>query len=294
MVAGEHFQISFSGITLGFTQPEIPFTLPEEFSALLCLENHEPDAEYEIVLIHTPLTLTEPVHYSYCGIDLYQTEEGWLRVHPLRCEDTGCQVACLLRPDGKHRLFYPASLWERYANPLHCAHLMGLETVLMQKNAFLLHSSVVMLEGKTILFFGPAGVGKSTQARLWQQHLGAEILNGDRCVIMQKEGGFYGGGSPLAGTSGIYRREQAPIGAIFMLEQADHCQATPLEAAALAPMLGQTLLNSWDRAFMDSLLTLYQQLLVQVPVYRLQCLPDETAVALAYQIAFPKNGPEEA
>lgn len=294
MVPGEYFQIRFSGVTIGFTQPEVSFVLSEEFSALLCRDHEKPDAEYEIVLIDTPLIPAEPVHYRYCGIDLYQTEEGWLRIHPLRCEDTGCQVACLLRPEGKHKLFYPASLWERYANPLHCAHLMGLETVLLKKNAFLLHSSVVMLEGKTVLFFGPSGAGKSTQAQLWQQYLGAQVLNGDRCVIMQKEDGFYGGGSPLAGTSGIYCPEQAPIGAIFLLEQADHCQATPLGAAALAPMLGQTLLNSWDRTFMDRLLTLYQQLLTQVPVYRLQCTPDEAAVNLAYQMVFTKNNPEEA
>ena len=286
MLAGEYFQICFSGVTLGFTQPPIPFELSEEFSSLICQQKPQTDAEYEIVLLDTPLKPATPVHHSYCGISLYQIEEGWLYIYPLRFSDNGCQIACLLRPNSKHTLYYPADLWKHYANPLHCAHLMGLETVLLKKNAFLLHSSVVMLEGKAVLFCGPSGIGKSTQARLWQEHLGAEILNGDRCVIMQKEDGFYGGGSPLAGTSGIYRREQAPITAIFLLEQAGHCRVTPLGASALAPMLGQTLLNSWDQDFMDHLLELYQQLYEQVPVYRLQCTPDKAAVDLAYQIAF--------
>lgn len=286
MLAGEQFQICFSGLTLRFTQPRVPFALSEAFSSLLGQNELEPDAEYEIVLLDTPLQPLTPPHHTYCGINLYQTEEGWLRIHPLRRSENGCQVACLLRPSGKHTLYYPLALWDHYANPLYCAHLMGIETVLLRKNAFLLHSSVVMLDGKAVLFFGPSGVGKSTQARLWQEHLGAQILNGDRCVVMQKEDGFYGGGSPLAGNSGIYRREQAPIAAIFLLKQACYCQATPMGISALAPMLEQTLLNSWDRDFMDCLMHLYQLLLAQVPVYKLYCTPDKPAVDLAYQTAF--------
>lgn len=289
MLAGEYFQISFSGLTLRFTQPRIPFKLSEAFAALLCQDELEPDAEYEIVLLDTPLTPANPPHHTYCSTNLYKTEDGWLHIHPLRRCENGCQVACLLRPNGKHTLYYPVALWKHYANPLHCAHLMCIETVLLRKKAFLLHSSVVMLNGKTVLFFGPSGVGKSTQARLWQEYLGAQILNGDRCVVMQKEDGFYGGGSPLAGNSGIYRQEQAPIAAIFLLEQADHCQITPMGISALAPMLGQTLLNSWDMDFMDHLMQLYQQLLAQVPIYKLRCTPDRSAVDLAYQTVFFKR-----
>ena len=289
MLAGEQFQICFSGLTLRFTQPRIPFALSEAFSSLLCHDELEPDAEYEIVLLDTPLEPAVPPHHSYCGIDLYQLDEGWLRIHPLQRSKNGCQVACLLRPSRRHTLYYPLALWEHYATPLYCAHLMGIETVLLRNNAFLLHSSVVMLDGKAVLFFGPSGIGKSTQARLWQEHLGAQILNGDRCVVMQKVDGFYGGGSPLAGNSGIYRREQAPISAIFLLEQADHCRVTKMGISALTSMLEQTLLNSWDRDFMERLMQLYQLLLAQVPVYQLSCTPDKAAVDLAYQTAFSQQ-----
>lgn len=289
MLAGEQFQVCFSGITLRFTQPRIPFALSEAFSSLLCTSALKPDAEYEVILLDNPLEPAVPPYHSYCGIDLYQLEEGLLRIYPLRRPENGCQVACLLRPSGKHTLYYPKDLWDHYATPLYCAHLIGIETVLLRKNAFLLHSSVVMLDGKAVLFFGPSGIGKSTQAQLWQEHLGAQILNGDRCVVMQKPDGFYGGGSPLAGNSGIYRQEHAPIAAIFLLEQADHCRVTKMGISALAPILEQTLLNSWDRDFMDRLMQLYQQLLAQIPVYKLSCTPDKAAVDLAYQIAFSQQ-----
>ena len=281
------FQICFSDIRIGLDPTSAPIELSQELSCLLSNETGPADAEYEIKLLEQPLKEDAPVFHKYCGITVYQTPEGWLRVYPLRRAENGCQVACLLRPDGKNTLYYPAAHWGQYAKPLHCAHLLGLETVLLKRNAFLLHSSVVQLEGKAVLFSGASGVGKSTQAQLWQTHLGAQILNGDRCVVMQRANGFYGGGSPLAGSSRIYRPEQAPIAAIFLLEQSSHNQVQPLGLSALAPLLGQTLINSWDTEFMSKLTTLYQQLLAEVPIYRLRCRPDANAVELAYRTAFP-------
>lgn len=283
------FFIGFSDIRLRFIPPAVPLELPEEFQALLCEACDAPDAVYELRLLEQPLCPgTDPVA-QYSGNTIYRTDEGWLRIYPLKGSEDGCQVACLLRSEGNHILYYPATMWNHYARPLHCAHLLGLETVLLKRNAFLLHSSVVMLEGKAVLFCGPSGVGKSTQAALWQQHLGAEILNGDRCVIMQKPDGFYGGGSPLAGSSHIYRREQAPIAGIFLPEQAKENRVQQLGFSALAPLLSQSLVNSWDPAFMDKLTTLYQQLLQQVPIYRLSCRPDKEAVQLAYETLFQER-----
>lgn len=280
------FQIRFSDIVIGIDPSDAPVGLPPELSKLMITEPMTADAEYRIVLLEQPLPEDTAPVYQYSGTTVYRTPEGWLRIHPLCRGKDGCQVACLLRPSGKNILYYPAAHWDQYASPLHCAHLMGLETVLLNRNAFLLHSSVVMLEGKAVLFSGPSGAGKSTQARLWQEHLGAELLNGDRCVIMQRPDGFYGGGSPLAGSSNIYRPEQAPIAGIFLLEKGPENRVQRLGFTALAPLLSQTLINSWDTDFMDKLTTLYQQLLSTVPIYRLTCRPDADAVTLAYKTAF--------
>ena len=175
MLAGEQFQISFSGLNLRFTQPQIPFELSEAFSALRSTDGCTPDAEYEIVLLDHPLIPTAPLYHSYCGTKLYKTADGWLHIYPLQPSENGCQIACLLRPSGKHTLYYPSDVWSHYSRPLYCAHLLGLEAVLLTKKAFLLHSSVVMLNGRTVLFVGASGVGKSTQARLWHQYLGPKF-----------------------------------------------------------------------------------------------------------------------
>lgn len=285
MVVDDPFRISFSGISIRFI-PFAPVGIPEEFLPLLTQDTGKADAEYEIRPLRSPLDPQSKQSHPYKGAITYRTEEGWLRIYSLLRSENGCQVACLLCPDNKNTLFYPAELWEHYTRPMHCSHLIGMETLLIQHSAFLLHSSVVVANGKAVLFSGPSGVGKSTQAALWHEHLGADILNGDRCVITERPDGFYGGGSPLAGHSGIYRSEQAPIAGIFLLEHGQENTVQRLGADALPPLLSQTLINSWDSGFMEKLTELYQQLLSQIPVYRLSCRPDRSAAQLAYDTLF--------
>lgn len=279
------FCVTFSGLTLRFVLPA-PITLPEEFTALRCDDPGSVDAEYEFCLLDSPLRPEGTLIHTKNDYQLYQTDEGWLRIYSSLAAEDGCQVACFLRYDGKHKLYYPASTWHRYTHRLRCLHLMGGEFLLMQNNAFLLHSSVVLINGKTVLFSGPSGAGKSTQAALWANHLGAKVLNGDRCVVMQRPDGFYGGGSLWAGTSGIYHREQAPIAGIFLLGQAPENRIQRLGSEAFSPLYTQTILNSWDPVFMNKLLQLYTDFLAQVPVYRLDCRPDASAVELAYHTLF--------
>lgn len=279
------FCISFSGITLRMILPA-PAELPDELTAFLCDDPGTVDAEYEVRLIREPLCPgTDPVHRER-GIEFHKTEEGWLRIYRSLIAKDGCQVACLLCPDGKNRLYYPASRWDFYAAPLRCIHLLGIESLLLRRDAFLLHSSVVLLEGKTVLFSGPSGAGKSTQAALWAQHLGAKVVNGDRCIIMKRPDGFYGGGSPWSGTSGIYHPDQAPIAGIFLVHQAPENSVQRLGRAAFAPLFTQTVLNSWDPEFMAQVSRLFSELLTHVPVYRLNCRPDEAAVMTAYRTVF--------
>ena len=163
--------------------------------------------------------------------------------------------------------------------------------MLMWQNALLLHSSVLILNGKAILFCGPSGAGKSTQATLWAKHLNADIINGDRCVITKKDGIFYGGGSPWSGTSGVYHSEQAPIAGIFILGKSSENHIRKMKADAFAPIYSQTTINSWNKEFVDKVSAFYSDLLTKIPVYELTCRPDKDAVMLAYNTLFGKETP---
>lgn len=282
MSAAHTYRIQFCGISIRFLFPG-PVELPDSMLSFLCDDVGPADAEFRVELLTRPLPLPDAPLHTYRDTQIYRTDKGWLRVFtPLTTED-GLQVACLLCPDGKNRLYYPASMWDFYASPIRCLHLIGIETLLLRRDAMLLHSSVVLHQGRALLFSGPAGAGKSTQAALWQKHLGAQVINGDRCVIRRSPDGFLGGGSPWAGTSGIYRREQAPIAAIFLVCQAPENSVRRLGAAAFGPLFSQTVVNSWDQAFMDRVTTLFQELLCQVPVYLLRCRPDAEAVYTALE-----------
>lgn len=286
------FCIRFSGITVRFVLPT-PVNLQDCFKNLMCENIDHPDAEYRITLIDSPLCPDgEPV-INYGGTYVYNTNEGCLRIYnPLTAED-GCQVACLLSKNGNNTMYYPASMWERHRKYWHVTHLLCGELLLLWHNAVLLHSSVVLSNGKAVLFSGASGMGKSTQAELWRKYADAEILNGDRCVIMKKDGVFYGGGSLWCGTSGINRPEQAPIAGIFLLKKAESNNVYKMKSNAFVPLFSQTTLNTWDKDFMDKAAGIYDELIRSVPVYTLECTPDINAVKLAYSTIFGKELPYE-
>jgi hypothetical protein len=282
------FCLRFSGITVRFNLPN-PIEIPPSFLPFLWEDTQSPDETYTVELLTTPLQPAGTLLCRFQQTDIYQCDKGWLHIFPVQGDEIGCQVACLFCPDGHHTIYYPAAKWDYYSEVWGCSHLICGEQLLLRHNAMLLHSSLVCYQGKALLFSGPSGAGKSTQADLWQTFRGAEILNGDRTVIMKKADGFYGGGSIWSGTSGIYRPEQAPIAGIFLVEKASENRLEQLGFQAFRPLFTQTIVNSWNPDFMDRITQLYSDLLAQVPVYRLYCRPDQEAVDLVCNTIFPKE-----
>lgn len=89
-----------------------------------------------------------------------------------------------------------------------------------KKGKIALHSSSILFEGKAWLFSAPSGTGKSTQAALWNQYMGADILNGDLNLLGLENGIPILYGIPWCGTSGISSTKRVPLGGIFFLKQA--------------------------------------------------------------------------
>ena len=282
--------IEFADIFVKFCLPNA-IELPEELTAFRTNQTSDTDETYTIQLIEQPLQLTDCIARPYNGLEIYRTEEGIIRNYTPLTEADGCQVACYLRDNQKHILYYPTKKWDFYSQELHLLHLLGIEEVLLRYQALLLHSSVVKLGEYTILFSGPSGVGKSTQASLWENYLGARIVNGDRCLIKKKEDSFWGCGSPWCGTSGIYSKEKAPIRGIFILKQASENHVRRLEIEAFKALYSQCIANVWNTDYMEKFTALLSELLACVPVYELACRPDQAAVKLAYQTLFEGGSP---
>lgn len=287
----EHsFCIRFSGITIRFIAPTA-INLPECITELLCCDCNDYDAEYRITLLESPLSFEKAPIYTDGNSHIYEISKGRLRVYFPLTEEDGCQVACLFAPDGRNTLYYPAKRWEHYREYWHCAHLLWGEMLLMHLDSFLLHSSVVLKNNKVVLFCGESGAGKSTQADLWKTYANAEVINGDRCVIRNRNDVFYGGGSLWSGTSGIYSPLSAPIAGIITLKKGTENSIRRLGAEAFSALYSNITLNPWDEEFMQNVTGNLLLMLQSVPVWELTCDISREAVSLAYETIFSKELP---
>lgn len=164
---------------------------------------------------------------------------------------------------------------------------LGLERLLLGYDALILHASFISWKRVGILFSAPSGTGKSTQADLWRQHAGADILNGDRACIRKVPEGYLACGMPYAGSSNIYRNEAVPLKAIVVLRQAPENRVRPMrQGEILACLLPELSLHRWDAAFMNKALDFVTDMLGHVPVYLLECLPNADAVNVLREALF--------
>lgn len=157
--------------------------------------------------------------------------------------------------------------------------LLNLETVLLQFDALLLHSSFIRWNGQAVLFSAPSGTGKSTQAELWQKYEQAEILNGDRSGLRKIEDTWCAFGLPYAGSSQIFKQDKAPIRAIVVLRQAkkNFVRRMKIQESILA-LYPELSIHHWDSLFVERAMNLLEQILQEVPIYLLECRPDREAV----------------
>lgn len=97
---------------------------------------------------------------------------------------------------------------------------VGLPRFLLERGEGILHSSFVVFDGEAVLFIGESGIGKTTQARLWEKYRGALLVNGDRCILSVKNGVLTAYGIPFCGSSDVSLNVSAPVKAIVVLSQA--------------------------------------------------------------------------
>lgn len=131
----------------------------------------------------------------------------------------------------------------------------------LRHDALLLHAAGVLRNGEGYLFFGPSGAGKSTVARL-SAEAGALPVSDDIVIVRRRGEELLLCGVPFLGelTHAVRRNAQAPLRAIFSLQQATRHAVRPLPrplaVAGLAaaapfvhddPALGAALLRACAR-----------------------------------------------
>lgn len=156
---------------------------------------------------------------------------------------------------------------------------MRAEHLVARNHGFLFHCSYIDHRGKAILFTAPSETGKSTQAELWRQHRGAEIINGDRAAVRLAEGRVLAEGIPFSGSSQYYKNRSLPVEAIVYLGQAPETSIRKMRGyEAFSKIWEGVSVNVWDREDMELVSGVVQRIVEQVPVFHLPCTPDESAV----------------
>ena len=151
------------------------------------------------------------------------------------------------------------------------------------KDTALFHAAVVSYEGKGYMFLGKSGTGKSTHAQLWIKYIpGTELMNDDNPVVhVNPDGSATVYGSPWSGKPPCYRNISCPVGGIVALSQAPYNKIRRLEGiTAYAAVMPSISGKRWDRAIADGLHRTENALASHVPVWHLDCLPDEAAALL--------------
>ena len=158
--------------------------------------------------------------------------------------------------------------------------LFALSTA--SQSTVLFHAAVVSLHGHGYMFLGKSGTGKSTHAGLWVRHIeGVRLLNDDNPVVRLIDGQAVVYGSPWSGKTPCYRNEQYPLGGIVQLSQAPYNKIEPLKGlAAYAALTSSISGMRWDRRIADGLHATEDALASSIPVWHLECLPDDEAARL--------------
>ncbi len=153
-----------------------------------------------------------------------------------------------------------------------------------------MHASLIQIGYRGIMFLGPSGIGKTTQAELWKQYRGADIINGDMVFVKQEPGYFLGCGSPWHGSSPYCLNRQVPLSALVVLKQSQENSIRRLTGFEMvSAIMNSVFLPSWYTEGYKAACDTLDALLRTVPVYELSCRPDEDAVRLTEETVFGKR-----
>lgn len=273
-------QISIAGL-IWQVQTTMPIQTGNTSSPFIT-ETTDPDVEIS-VQIGTPNHSGVQIDRQYATI--WKSENSWLiekrfvgMTRAASCveisEKNSNNIRAWIYPDSKDKI-------TRFSTLLQ---MLSFDTLITFQKIVNLHSSLIETEYGGILFVGPSGVGKTTQADLWRMYRGADILNGDRSLIRKLNGKWFGYGSPFSGSSGIYRNQRTEILCAVVLKQAEQNSIIKLDPGeSFCSLYSETLIPQWSENVHQNMIHLIEQFALEVPTFMLKCTPDSSAVVLLEQ-----------
>ncbi|MBR3368039.1 MAG: hypothetical protein IKG66_09700 [Lachnospiraceae bacterium] len=170
---------------------------------------------------------------------------------------------------------------------------------------FLMHGSVVAVDGEAFLFTAKSGTGKSTHTRLWREHFGerAIMVNDDKPLLRVPEaegrddrrrtsaasgaadgaGAVMVCGTPWDGKHHLSTNVEVPLSAICLLERGQENRIRRVSLGEALPLLMQQTYRPRGKKALEQVMAMAMQVYSQVPLYRLHCNMDPEAAEVAYE-----------
>ncbi len=156
-------------------------------------------------------------------------------------------------------------------------------------NTLLLHASYIDYKGNGIVFTGPSGVGKTTQAEIWKKYRNATIVNGDKVFVRLVDDKFFAYGSPWKGSSEYGLNCKSELKGIVVLLQSDKNNIREINSIeAMQMFFPHVFLPRWDEDCMHHLLNSFNLLLEKTTIWLLECNLEEEAVKITEKAIFNK------
>lgn len=270
--------VTLAGCTIGLHAPH-PIKVTDNFRPFL---GENGSCRFDVTVREVdklPALHTPPLFTNYAFSVCREGETYFRRYHDRKENDRPYAIGRIA--GNRETVDYLTGDQQFFSETANCFSHIALEEILLHFDRLILHASLVETQWGGLLFSGPPGIGKSTQAALWEREEGAVQLNGDRPILSRDSNGWTAWGSPYAGSSRCFVNRGAPIRAVVMLEQGTTCRLTRLPvAAAFQRLYAQTTVNAWNPAYVQRVCTLLTQLAEEIPIYHLICTPDRRAVEI--------------
>jgi len=148
--------------------------------------------------------------------------------------------------------------------------------VLAEQWGFLLHAASVVRGRRAFLFFGPSGSGKTTVSRVAPPDV--TLLTDEISYVRRDADHHMAYGTPFTGELAKSGENiSAHIAALYQLVKAPANRLVPMNAAdAARALLGNVLFFAEDPHLVTLIFQSVCDLVCQLPVYRLEFVPDQT------------------
>ena len=215
-----------------------------------------------------------------------------------------CKIA-LTRSNGNNCLMQATREWETVETDLQLdaqesyATLNDLIMIAFVYSSALhstttIHASSVMIGDESCAFIGPSGVGKSTHAAMWLQHInGARLLNDDQPAIrLFNDGSVRIYGTPWSGKTPCYINEKATLKSLFFMEQSRSNSLAQMNSIeTYQQLMKATSLIGRDTVTFRKISDTQAKTASLIPAYTLKNTPSPEALALSHGAFMQSNTP---